>query len=74
MENLHVSSCISTEMQFKQKLVEICESGKKTLQLQKDSYFKLIEELKEAVAAQTKTFRQYYILKRLVIQYFHEML
>ena len=69
MENLPVSSSVSTEMQFKQKLVEICDSGKKTLQLKKDSYYKLIEELKEAAAAQTKTFRQYYILKRLVIQY-----
>ena len=69
METLLVGNSISTEMQFKQKLVEICDSGKKTVQLKKDSYYNLIEELKEAAAAQTKTFRQYYILKRLVIQY-----
>ena len=57
METLLVGNSISTEMQFKQKLVEICDSGKKTLQLKKDSYYKLIEEFKEAAAAQTKTFR-----------------
>ena len=57
----------SPELQFNQQLVDICNAGKKTVLLKKDEYFNLIEELKIASAAEPKTTRQYYILRRSVL-------
>lgn len=54
----------SAEVQFRQKLVEMCADGKKTVLLKKDEYFNLIDEVKAADTAEIKTGRQYYILKR----------
>jgi len=56
----------SAEVQFRQKLVEMCadHDGKKTVLLKKDEYFNLIDEVKAADTAEIKTGRQYYILKR----------
>src|ERR1043165_6264249 len=54
------------EEQFKLKLVQLHVGNKKSVLLNKDDYFNLIEEVKVAssVTASSKTWRQYYILKR----------
>ena len=56
----------SMEEQFKLKLVQLHVGDKKFVLLNKDEYFNLIEEVKVAssVTASSKTWRQYYILKR----------
>ena len=50
------------EEKFKEELMKM--QGKKYTFLQKDEYFNLIEELKQASDAKGKTRRQYYILDR----------
>jgi hypothetical protein len=62
MDNLS----ISMEAQFKEKLLQFHMSEKKSVLISKDEYFALVEELKEAakVTGTSKTWRQYYILKR----------
>jgi len=57
----------SVEVQFQTKLIEIYGEGKKTVLIKRDDYFKLIEDIKIAKSASSKTKRQYYILGRLVI-------
>ena len=52
------------ETQFKHQLDAIYSAAVKTVLMKKDEYFNLIEELKEASRAETKSRRQYYILKR----------
>lgn len=54
------------ESTFRGQLGQLRVSNKKSLLLSKEEYFKLIEELKVAASCgdKTKTWRQYYILKR----------
>jgi hypothetical protein len=54
----------SAEVQFRSQLTEIYNGDKKTILIKKDDYFKLIDELKVASAAEHKTGWQYYILKK----------
>jgi len=62
MENVS----ITMEAQFKEKLVQLHTGEKKSVLIPKDEYFTLVDEVKEAdkVTATSKTWRQYYILKR----------
>lgn len=50
------------EEKFTEELMKM--QGKKYTFLQKDEYFNLIEDLKQASDAKGKTRRQYYILDR----------
>ena len=54
------------ENTFREQLEQLRVSNKKSLLLSKEDYFNLIEELKVAASCgdKTKTWRQYYILKR----------
>jgi len=52
----------TAEEKFKEELLKM--QGKKYTFLQKDEYFELIEELKQASVANGKTRRQYYILRK----------
>ena len=54
------------EAQFKDKLGQLHAGEKKSVLIPKDEYFTLIDEVKEAekVTGTSKTWRQYYILKR----------
>jgi hypothetical protein len=52
------------EFRFRQQLLELYNSGKKTVMFKKEEYFSVIDELKNAVNAKSKTPRQYYILKK----------
>ena len=61
------SSDMSFEAQFRQQIGKLCVDGKKTVLMKKDEYFQLIEEVKMAHAAEIKTGRQYYILRKLVL-------
>lgn len=56
----------SSEVTFREQLSMLKSSNKKSLQLAKDEYFNLIDEVKLAAACgdKTKTPRQYYLLKR----------
>ena len=62
MEN----ASISMEAQFKEKLVQLHTGENKSVLIPKDEYFTLVDEVKEAekVTGTSKTWRQYYILKR----------
>lgn len=57
---------LSMEEQFKQKLAQLHTDEKKSVLISKNEYFNLVDEVKEAasVAGTSKTWRQYYILKR----------
>jgi hypothetical protein len=55
----------STEAKFRKQLLELCEGDKKRFLMQKDQYYNLIAELKEADQTETKSRRQYYITGRL---------
>ena len=54
------------EEQFKQKVAQLYASDRKTAMITKEEYFSLVDEVKEAgnVSGTSKTWRQYYILKR----------
>lgn len=56
----------AVENTFRGQLEQLRVSNKKSLLLSKEEYFNLIEELKGAASCgdKTKTWRQYYILKR----------
>jgi transposase InsO family protein len=57
----------SAEDQFKQQLLAIYNSTKKSVLMKKDDYFSLIEELRNASKEESKTPRQYYIIKKFQI-------
>lgn len=53
------------EDQFKQKIAQLHASEKKSVLISKDDYFDLVDEVKEAAnVTGSKTWRQYYLLKR----------
>lgn len=53
------------EDDFKKQLLEMHTVKKiNSVEITKDEYYDLIEELKQASRAEQKTSRQYYILKR----------
>lgn len=54
----------SAEDQFKKQLLAIYNSTTKSVLMKKDDYFSLIEELRNASQEETKTPRQYYIIKK----------
>jgi len=57
---------MDVESTFKQQLLELKNSDKKSVLLTKEEYFNVVEELKEAVKeSSSKTGRQYYVLSRL---------
>lgn len=57
---------MDVESAFKQQLLDLKNSDKKSVLLTKEEYFNLVEELKEALKeSSSKTGRQYYILSRL---------
>ena len=56
-------SASATEQTFKQQISAMRAANKCQL-LPKEKYFSLIEEVKEAPKANTKTRRQYYLLER----------
>ena len=60
------SSNLSFEVQFRQQVEQLCEGNKKSVLLTKLEYYKLIDEVKEALQSAVKSKRQYYILKRFV--------
>jgi hypothetical protein len=62
MEN----TSVSMESQFKERLVHLHTGDKKSVLIPKDEYFTLVDEVKEAEkeTGTSKTWRQYYLLKR----------
>lgn len=61
-------SCLVMHVEgtFKQQLLGLKNSDKKSVLLTKEEYFNLVEELKEALKeSSSKTGRQYYVLSRL---------
>ena len=57
---------MDVESTYKQQLLDLKSSDKKSVLLTKEEYFNLVEELKEALKeSSSKTSRQYYILSRL---------
>src|ERR1700733_14542578 len=60
------NASISIETQFKEKLLQLHTGENKFVLIPKEEYFTLVDEVKEAkkVTETSKTWRQYYILKR----------
>jgi hypothetical protein len=53
------------EDDFKKQLLKMHAAKKvNSVEFTKDEYYNLIEELKQAILAEQKTSRQYYILRR----------
>lgn len=61
----------SMEDEFKEQLAGLYTGDKKSVLFAKNDYFNLIEELKTAATAKSKTWRQYYILKRYEVSKFY---
>ena len=64
MRNMDSAESVPTDRRFRDQLQVMRAGSKKSVLLQKEDYFNLIEELKEAEKTKTKNQRQYYILKR----------
>ena len=63
MEN-NEGSDISSEINFRKNLEEMCKGDKKTVLITKEEYYNLVDELKTANSAKSKYRRQHYILAR----------
>ena len=59
---------ITQEFEFRRHLIDECNGKKEnTTLLRKEEYYELIQELKEANDAPSKSRRQYYILSRFAL-------
>ena len=52
------------EEEFRQQILQLHTGDKKSVLFEKDQYFSLLQELKDASSAKTKTPRQYYIVRK----------
>ena len=52
------------ELEFKDQLLQIHSAGKKSVLIKEDDYFDVIEEVKIASRSETKTNREYYVLRK----------
>ena len=53
----------SCEIKFRSKLNQMCSDSRKTILLERDAYYELINELKTAIATEKKSTPVLYIVK-----------
>ena len=64
MRNMDSAESVPTDRRFRDQLQVMCAGSKKSVLLQKEDYFNLIEELKEAEKTKTKAFWNVTVLEQ----------